>query len=117
MKTRPTWQLLLLLGTGIFIGSFWILYGFLSVVGASAAWWYYALALTPGCAILSLVLMARRYPMPYGTGLIFLGSVPLFITIVQGGPVAASALLGVPVALLGLLFVLWRRNIRWLEQD
>jgi len=110
-KNHP-WQLLLLLAVGIFTGSFWVLFGFLSVIGTSAMWWYYPAAVAPGSAILFLVLMARRAPVPYGVGLILLGFLFLSISVWRSGSLRAGVPVGIPVLLLGLGFVLLRKTIQ-----
>ena len=108
-KQHP-WQLLLLLAIGIFIGSFWFLFGLLTVVGASAAWWYYPLSLAPGSAIIFLVVMARRAPVPYGTGLMVLGLSLIILSAVRGSSVVTGIAVGTPVFIVGLCFA-WLNKI------
>lgn len=110
MNIKYPWQLLLLLGLGIFIGSFWFLFGLLTVLGTSAAWWYLLVALSPGGAILFLVVMARRAPVPYGTGLIVLGLTLIIISSIRGHSVMTGIVVGAPVFVVGLGFV-WLNKI------
>jgi hypothetical protein len=109
MKNHKPWQLLLLMGIGIFIGAFWFTFGFLSVLGSSV-WWHYPAALAPGSAVVFLVLKSRECPLPYGTGLILLGLIPWFLRVSRNSWIMGVAI-GIPICIIGLLFIIWRRKI------
>ncbi len=102
---RPRWPGLIVLAAGIFLGSFWLIFGFLSALGTKQ-WWHYPVVLAPGTAILFLVLMARRSPLPYGTALAVLGVLPLGLAWLRGGAWLGALLLGLPLVAAGLGFVL-----------
>ncbi|MCD4812199.1 hypothetical protein K8S19_00680 [bacterium] len=111
IRNEQPWQLLLLMGSGVFIGSFWVLFGFLSVVGTPAAWWQYLISLLPGTAMLFLVLMARRAPIPYGSAMVLMGGLLTITSLFRGEPLMSGAVIGIPLGLLGIFFVLTRRVI------
>jgi hypothetical protein len=104
---RSRWPTWVVLGIGIFLGSFWMIFGFLSAIGTKL-WWHYPVVLAPGAAILFLVLMARRVPLPYGTALSVLGLLPLGLAWLRGGAWLGALLLGLPLTAVGLAFVLLR---------
>ncbi|MCK5219590.1 hypothetical protein KAR10_08710 [bacterium] len=110
MKNQKRWQLLLLLGMGIFIGTFWFAFGFLSVLG-TPVWWYYPAALAPGSAVLFLVLKSPNSPVPYGTALILLGFIPFFLHASENFRIMGMAI-GIPISVIGLLFIIWRSKIK-----
>jgi hypothetical protein len=110
MTNQHPWQLLLLMGFGIFIGSFWVIFGLLSVVGTSAVWWTMLVALAPGSAIVFLVLMARRAPVPYGTAMIIMGLLVIVLSSARGHSMMTGLVVGAPVFVLGLGFV-WLNKI------
>ncbi len=109
MKENKPWQLLLLLGIGIFSGTFWFVFGFLSVLGTSV-WWHYPAALAPGTAMLFLVLKSPKFPVPYGTSLILLGIFAFFLQASKNFWILGMAF-GVPISLIGLFFIIWRSKI------
>ncbi|MBN1596073.1 hypothetical protein JW933_09130 [candidate division FCPU426 bacterium] len=111
MRKEHPWQLLLLLALGIFIGSFWFLFGLLTVVGTGAAAWYHLVAAAPGGAIILFVLLARRAPVPYGAGLTALGVLLLALSLGRNGLLVTGAAVGIPTMCLGILFILWRKKI------
>ncbi len=103
------WPSLITSGIGIFIGSFWVFLGFLLMLGQSATWWQYLVTLLPGGGIVFLVLMARRYPFPYGIGLMLMGAIPMLMFHLSSAWRLRLGF-GAPLLVIGLLFVLWRKH-------
>lgn len=103
----PRWLALGVLGLGIFLGSFWLLFGFLSILGTKV-WWQYAVAVVPGAAILFLALMARRAPLPFGAALAAAGLLPLGLAWLRHGAWLGALLLGLPLMAVGAAFILLR---------
>jgi hypothetical protein len=101
---RPTLGITVALGLGIFVGSFWVYFALLTLMDTGAAWWFIAIHIVPGVAILGLVLMARRNPLPYGMaiGVLGLAAVLLFALRKTSWLVLW---LGIPMMADGLLFV------------
>jgi len=110
-KTKFHGSHLLTIGFGVFTGSFWLLLGFLSLLGSPALGWQYITTLAPGVAILLLVVLARRNPVPYGSGLIALGLLPLLFVQMRT-PLAVKAAFGLPLLVVGAGFIIWRDHIR-----
>ncbi|MEW6516162.1 MAG: hypothetical protein AB1439_04570 [candidate division FCPU426 bacterium] len=106
-SSHPAWPAWLLLGAGVFLGCFWLIFGLLSALGTKV-WWYYPVVLAPGAAMLILVLMARRAPVPFGTALAVAGLLPLILAWVRGGAWLGALLLGVPLTAVGVAFVIMR---------
>jgi hypothetical protein len=109
------WLPMLVLGIGIFLGSFWMIFGFLSAIGTKL-WWHYPVVLAPGAAILFLVLMARRVPLPYGSALSALGLLPMILAWLRGGAWLGALLLGLPLIGVGLAFILLRDRFSPVER-
>lgn len=103
-EARP-WMLWILLGSGIFAGSFWLMLGFLSVLGQGASWLRLLQAMAPGGAVLLLVLNARHAPLPFGSALVGLGLLPFCFWPSQFS-VWLRLAFGLPLLLLGAGFML-----------
>ena len=108
---RFDWTILPTVGLGIFVGSFWLLYGFLMWQGRPAAGWQYAVTLAPGAAVLLLVTLARYSPVPYGTGLIALGVSPLLLVGWHSRWEIRLAF-GLPLVAVGIAFLIWRNHFQ-----
>ncbi len=104
------WSLLPTLGLGIFLGAFWLLYGYLRLLGSSSPWWHFPLALAPGTAVVWLVLLARRHPLPYGTALAVFGLAAVVLP--SQGDAGTGLIFGLPLVVVGAAFIVWRRNFR-----
>jgi|GEM_PF-6672811 len=116
MTPKPSWQSILLLAAGVFIGSYWLMDGYFQTLrlweagpGLPAVF-----PLIPGIAILALVLLARRAPVPYGTGLILLGLMAVFF-FSRRGPVSRALAMGAPLSLVGLGFLIWRNKFKTID--
>lgn len=101
------WLTLAVLGLGVFLGCFWLIFGFLSILGTKV-WWHYAVAIAPGAAILFLALMARRAPLPFGSALAAVGFLPLGLAWLRNGAWLGALLLGLPLMAVGAAFILLR---------
>jgi hypothetical protein len=66
--------------------------------------------LAPGAAIWLMTMLARRAPLPYGTGLAVLGFMALLFSWPHGR-LLQGVILGGPVLLVGLGFILLRKKI------
>lgn len=107
MPPRFNWAHLPTVGLGVFTGAFWLVYGFSLTLNRHAVWWQHAVTMAPGAAVLLLVLLARRHPVPYGAGLIALGMAPLLFGLRSGWEYRLG--FGLPLLAAGLGFILWRR--------
>lgn len=105
----PPIPLLIIVGLGIFIGSFWLIFGFLSVAVGTPWGWHVLRGILPGAAIILMVLLARRHPLPYGLGLVVLGLLPFTLNYLGKGLVLTALTLGLPVTLEGILFIVWAK--------
>jgi hypothetical protein len=108
---RFHWAHLPTLALGIFLGAFWIIAGWLWRLSFPGPWWLYATTLAPGAAILLLVLLARRQPVPYGAGLAALGVVVLLLPNPRT-PWLVRLFFGLPIFLNGAAFLIWREQLQ-----
>lgn len=118
MLTPPRfhWTQVPTIAAGIFLGGYWAITAAWSEVGPGIPWWRAAAALAPGTAILILTALARRAPVPYGAGLIVLGTLPL-LPFGSRGPWDLRLAFGLPLIAVGAGFILWRRQVTGLGKD
>ena len=109
-KSKFTWAMAAVVGPALFLGCFWLLLGFLAVLGTGASAFQFAASLAPGAGILLLTAGARRSPVPYGAGLIVVGLIP-FVLFGAGGGWLLRLAFGVPLVLVGAAFLLLRDRI------
>lgn len=109
-KLNHPWQRLLAMGLGLLMASYWLVYGFLTVLtNGGETWTQWYSSLLPGMGLLFLVLMARRAPLPYGSGLMIIGLFSLVLGVIRQMSVLNLLGLAVPVMGVGLIFIMWRR--------
>lgn len=109
MAGKPGWKAWMISGWGIFVGSFWLLFGFFNVQNEPFGSHFFS-ALLPGAGILFMVMRARRHPIPYGAGLILLGVLVALISWLRGGILVGGSM-GLSSGLAGLLFFLIRKEL------
>lgn len=106
---RFRWRQIPTLMLGLLCGSFWLVFGFLSILESPENWRRYVSVMAPGAAVLWLVLLARRHPVPFGSGLLALGLLPWFF---GSMPVSAplKAAFSAPLLVAGAGFIFWRET-------
>lgn len=110
-RERFSWAFAATVGPGLFVGSCWLLVGFMALLGTAAPWWLRLVNLAPGAAVVGLVLGARRHPLPYGAALAALGALPLVLYLPRRD-FLLPLLFGLPLIGVGLGFILARRRLR-----
>jgi hypothetical protein len=110
-RPRFHWTHVPTIAFGIFLGSFWVIAGWLWCLSVPGPWWLYATTVAPGAAVFLLVLLARRHPVPYGAGLAALGTIVLVLPGSRTSWLIRLAF-GLPLLINGVAFLVWRKSMQ-----
>jgi hypothetical protein len=103
------WLFFITVLAGIFVGTYWFFHGYF-ILREHPGSLRFMTELAPGTGVLLLVLLARRYPLPYGTGLLLLGAWAVAWPETSGSWGLRLGF-GLPLIGVGLAFILLRQQV------